>query len=52
MQGCICDANAEVARLRGCLEAAETQALNVQSAATARNNEVREAQHASVFALC
>ena len=35
------DANAEVARLRSCLSAAETHAQSVQSAATARQAEVR-----------
>ena len=49
MQGCLCDANAEVARLRGRLDAAETQVQSVQSAATARTNEVRGAQQASLL---
>jgi len=41
MQGCISDSAAEIERLRGCLSAAETQMLNVQSAATARQTDVR-----------
>jgi hypothetical protein len=43
MQGSLMDANAEVARLRSCLSAAETHAQSVQSAATTRQTEVRGA---------